>query len=252
MNDNVFRSLASQTDSVIVAVSRGKDSLACLDLAKKHFRRVEAFFMYLVPGISFVESYLNYLERRYSIHIERRPHWWLSYAFRFGSFRSIIHECPLVKIKDIRTAERERTGIDWIISGEKACDSIHRRGMLSTIRRTMSDGIDSRVKVCYPLARWSHRHVYDYLKQRNIPLPADYRIFNGSFSCALTDKNIYLLRQHYPEDYLLVEKTFPFVGVAAKRYELRLAEQSSTTGSGDAISATSSQEAAIPCPDDPA
>lgn len=213
---DIFRGLRERTDEVIVAVSRGKDSLALLDVACRTFRRVEAYCMVLVPGLSFVEDYLAYLERRYPpLTIDRVPHWWLSEAFRTGTFRPLTRTCPRIGIRDIQAAQRERTGVRWIISGEKRCDSLQRRGMLSA-----SGTIDEKVSVAYPLADWSGRHVYQYLKHQAIPLPTDYRLFSRSFSCQLDGPTLSLMKDHYPDDYAKVLQTFPFAEAGVLRHRL--------------------------------
>ncbi len=216
---DVLTRLRQKTDAVIVGVSRGKDSLALLDLCKKTFPRVEAYYMYLVRGMSFAESYLGYLERRYQIHIERRANWWLSFAFRKAVFRPLADtSVPKLTIRDIQAAETQRTGIAWHVTGEKACDSLQRRGMLSAC-----DGISERcargVKVAYPLWKWANRHVYAHLRKRQIPLPADYRVFGNSMDCSLADEMILALHKHFPEDYQRVRQVFPLVEAVVFRAE---------------------------------
>ena len=212
---DVLRRLREVTPEVIVGLSRGKDSLVLLDLCREHFERVECYCMTLVPGISFVEDYLGYLERRYSITVHRTPHWWLSRAYREAAYRPLRVDVPLVTIRDVEESQRERTGIDWHATGQKACDSLQRRGMLSAC-----GGIDPKARVGYPLAWWTDRQVYSHLRRRNVPLPPDYRLFGGSFSCQLDGRTLSLLQEHYPEDYARVLEVFPFAEAAVWRYRL--------------------------------
>ena len=48
-----------QSDACLVAFSGGKDSLVVMDMSLRSFSRVEAFFMYLVPGLESVELELE-------------------------------------------------------------------------------------------------------------------------------------------------------------------------------------------------
>lgn len=218
---STLSALRERTDSVIVAVSRGKDSLALLDLACRHFSRVEAFCMHVVAGLSFVENYLAYLERRYHVTIDRVPHWWLSHAFRQGTYRPLTRSCPKITIRDVQEAQRRRTGLHWFLSGEKACDSLQRRGMLNSMAGgKFMPAIDDRAGVCYPLAWWTDRQVYAYLKTRQIPLPADYRILGRSFSTQLDGKTLSLLAEHYHDDIAKIEEVFPFCRAAILQHRL--------------------------------
>ena len=50
--ENTFQSLqgyAEKYDAALVSYSDGKDSRAVMDMALRTFKRVEAFFMYLIP-----------------------------------------------------------------------------------------------------------------------------------------------------------------------------------------------------------
>lgn len=218
----MVRALRERADSVIVAVSRGKDSLAALDLAAKHFARVECYFMELVPGLSFVESYLGYLERRYSVKIERRPHWVLSQLLGDGTHRFLAHDVPTLKERDVVAAERARTGVLWHASGEKVADTLTRRIWLSKFKAAGTPGLNAKSHNAYPLAYWSDRQVRLYLKLHAVPLPADYRVFRRSWSTDLDGKTLHAMRAHFPEDYRKIEAVFPLVGAEVFRHEQRL------------------------------
>lgn len=210
-----IRQAAELSDSVIVGVSGGKDSLCCLQLAADHFKHVEAYHLYLVPEISFVEQYLTYLEKRYQITIHRRPHWMLSQMFREGTFRPMVRSCPVVKITDIEAAERERTGLNWICTGQKASDSLERRGYYAKV-----GAVDEKHHRICPIVWWTDKAVYAYLKAKRIPLPPDYRLFGRSWGGRLYGKDLIKIREQYPDDYRKIKEVFPYIGSQIARYEL--------------------------------
>ncbi len=121
------------TDSVIVSFSCGKDSAVLLDLCRQYFKRVEAFHMYLVPGLSFHEAYMAAMEDRYDVKIRRLPSWLLSNMLRGASLRphtAVTMSTAKLTLPDVWTYVRKETGVDWIADGSKAADSFTRRQML--------------------------------------------------------------------------------------------------------------------------
>ena len=210
---SVAKRAAQLTPSIIVAFSGGKDSIAVLDVCVQHFRRVEAYFMYTVKGLGFQERYLQYIERRYSITIQRVPHVSLAQMIASGSFRP-AQACEQLSMTDVENAMRQQLGIDWIASGEKMSDSLQRRGMLNAIQ-----GLSESRRRVYPLAGFSDRAVFSYLKMRQIPLPPDYRLFNDRSFGALYARELIIIRDNFPEDYELIKQSFPFVEAQVKRDE---------------------------------
>jgi phosphoadenosine phosphosulfate reductase len=248
---DVARSLRERTDSVLVSFSRGKDSLALLDLCKRLFKTVACFHMHLVPGLSFVEAGLACARRWWGVEVVSVPHWWLSHAFRQGTLRPISRTVPRISVRDVQAAMRERFGIEWVVSGERACDSLQRRGMMTRQRPT--PGIDDKARVAYPLAWWTSRRLWSYIKAARIPLPPDYGIFGRSFSCNLSPRILAAMLDHYPEDFERVERVFPFARSAVVRWRIgqeaaQAAEQAglnaAASGSGGG-NAAPAQEAGV-------
>lgn len=171
---------AAAPDGFGVGVSGGKDSIVLLDLCRRYIpnARLACFFQYIVPELGFQERYLAYLERRYSVDILRLPHWMLSTMYRnsvlrFGSKES--WECPKLTIVDIENDVRARSGVWYIATGQKKSDSLQRRGMISA-----NGAIDEKTGRAMPLAEWTNRTVYAYIRRYNIPLPPDYSMFGHS------------------------------------------------------------------------
>jgi len=204
----IIRQVRDVTDEAIVAFSGGKDALVTLELCRHfNFRRIVGFFMALVPDLSFQESYLNLIEKRYGIEILRVPHVGLSDLFKTGTFRfhSDAKNIPKVTIGDMRTHIRERTGIQWVLSGEKKSDSLTRRGWL-----TKCEGIQPHLQIAYPVADWTDKNIWSFINHHNLPVAPDYRLLIGSFS--VTDKSTLIeIYNNYPEDFERIERVFPFV-----------------------------------------
>lgn len=216
----VVRKASLLTDSVVVGVSGGKDSVVTLDLCFKYFKKVEGYFLYFVEGLEFQERYLKYLERRYGIRFHRLPHWRLSAMYKDAIYRPHTMSAISVsniKIKDIEFKVSRLTGIDWFATGQKTLDSIDRNAMLKRC-----DGIDEKAKRIYPLAVWNNANVFNYLKLKKIPLPPDYGMFsfnkNASYG-EMSGRCLIAIRERYPDDYEKILNVFPFAEAAVKKYE---------------------------------
>ena len=213
---NLFRAINLQeqvTDTVILSFSMGKDSIAALDLAYKHFEHVFPFFMYLVPGLEFQERDLRWYEHRYNTHIIRVPHFEDSEFYRYGSFREPDETVPVVKIGDIYASIREQTGAEWIVGGEKIADSIVRRPMLKR-----SGCIDEGRGRFYPLIDWHKADVLKYIKLNRLYMPKFQRELGFSFH-SLAGKELSVIKRVYPSDYQRILQFFPEAEAGVIQYE---------------------------------
>jgi len=218
----VQSAIAEGIDSVIVGVSGGMDSVAALDLCRQHFKRVAAYNMYLVPGLSFQDRYLSYLEKRYSITIERLPHWVLSRMYRTCVFRhptSQSAQTPRLSVSDIDAYVRQKFGIEFIATGEKYSDSIERNTQI-----VQCNGINHTRKRIYPLAWFKHEDVQHHLARQSIMLPPDYRLVlekshRGNFGGLISFRELIPIRDNYPQDYEKICRYFPLAPAQLQRYE---------------------------------
>jgi phosphoadenosine phosphosulfate reductase len=191
-----------KTDSCLVAFSGGKDSLTVMDLCVRNFKRVEGFFMYLVPGLACQDDRIKEAEDRWGVPIHRVPHWLLDKLLRFG-FYSFNHwvenQLPPWKLKDVYELIRADTGIPIIAHGAKRADSRWRKRMLVTWGKDPA--------MLYPVVDWTKPDVWSYLRARNIPIP------DGTTTAAtgidLSTPSLLWLHDHYPADFDTLCRVFP-------------------------------------------
>lgn len=204
---------AALTDSVIVGFSGGKDSVVTLDLCARHFRRVEVYFLYYVPGLSFQERTLSWAERHYGLTIYRLPHFELSQMLQYGSFRPVDLNSPIIEVADLYAHLRARFGLHWIAGGERIADSIWRRAMLKR-----SGTIDRQRGRIYPVAHFTKANIMAYLKLHRLPVSEESRVLGFSFR-SLQPAEMIKIRQHFPDDFAKIKAMFPLVEAGIKHLE---------------------------------
>lgn len=211
---DIVKTQSKVTDSVIVGFSGGKDSIVTLDLCFKYFKNVKPFFMYLVPNLSFQEKMLSWYEKKYQTEITRIPHQTLSDMLHFGIFRNQDLTFPRTCMNDVYNYMRIENNIWWIAAGERIDDSLWRRAMIKH-----SSSIDEQRGRFYPVAYWNKNEIMQYIKFHKLYLAEDSKKIGFSFRF-VSGREMYLLKQYFPDDYKKVLKFFPYAEAAEKRYEL--------------------------------
>lgn len=210
---------------VIVSFSAGKDSLAAIDLCSKHFDRIEAYFMYLVPDMSFQEMTLADTERRYGIKILRVPDKRLCDQMRGANLREFSKtsaSLPAITYRQVAHYARYTFGINWIASGEVACESLSRIAMIKSCK-----GVDRPRGYIYPIGFWRPQDVYSYLQQQQIPLPPEYTILGtGASFGGIRMEHLLPISEQLPEDYAKIKKLFPHVDAELVRYRIQMEKES--------------------------
>lgn len=203
------------SDSVIVGFSGGKDSVVTLDLCHRYFKTVHAFFMYQIPGLSFQEASIRYVEARYDIEVIRIPHFELSELFRYGAFRKSDPNVGVVKPLDVYTWLRLQTDVWWIAAGERIADSIVRRAMMKK-----SGSIDENRGRFYPIAQFNKADVLSYIKHHKLKVSPESHLLGHSFR-SLHPADLTQIKQHYPEDYAKIISWFPFAEAGVFKVEMQ-------------------------------
>ncbi|MCA6489114.1 MAG: phosphoadenosine phosphosulfate reductase family protein [Chitinophagaceae bacterium] len=197
--------LKTQTDTVILFYSGGKDSLVLLDMLTKHFT-VKLAFMYFVDGLQHVEKYLHFAQKKYGVEFKKYPHWMLCQYFNDNYFRFHSDPVPNIKLADIENQARRDFNCKWIVSGMKKADSLNRRLMLGTF---FMHSIDLKGHRAYPLSEWKKADCLNYIKLHRLPMPVAYNSKNSS-GMDLNADVLNWCKKNAPEDYKKILRQFPF------------------------------------------
>ena len=208
--------LYPQDEGVIVAFSGGKDSLVVLDLAVKHFARVEPFFMYFLPDLDYTNVVIDYAERRFGLKIRQYPHWQLSGYLRHGAFCDAAPRVREQGMQDVIKHARVETGLHWCGLGYRMQESMLQRRWLS--RKAWNDSpfnVDGRWA---PLREWKKRELLAYLRRERIVIPGfSAKAGHRPSGIDLSPDNLAILRANWPRDYERILTMFPWAAGQAPR-----------------------------------
>lgn len=197
--------IRTQTDSVILFCSLGKDSLVLLDLVAPRFKRVVCVFMYFVRGLEHIERYANWVKAKYTnVEWVEIPHWNLSYIKRAGLYCVPDPRQRLMKLSDVIEAIRLKYRLHYVFLGMRKSDSVNRRQMLKTYE---VNHYENKGKV-YPLADWTQRHILAYMKQQKLPMPIRYSS-KASGGVGFNLECFLWMRENAPKDLDRVLSVFP-------------------------------------------
>ena len=211
--------LAGQT--VLLAFSRGKDSIAAWLALRDAGVNVIPYHLYLVPSLEFVDESLAYYASWFATPILNLPHpslyrWLANLMFQPPERCHVIEAAQLAvpAYAQLDAMIREHFALPadtWVCDGVRAADSPSRRtaiashGPVSNRRRTQ--------KVIWD---WRKQHVTDAIRDAGAELPADYAWFGRSFD-GLDRRFLDPIRRHAPADYERILEWFPLANLELHR-----------------------------------
>ena len=225
-SDELCRKMAEVQDTVILAFSTGKDSIAAWLQLRKYFRRVIPFYKYVVPGLSFVENSLKYYEDFFGCHIYQFPH-----PAYYRVMQNLVYQPPY------RMGEIVQWGVDtkWDYTEEYLADIIRYKEHLpddvytaTGVRAADSPyrhvavvahgAINNNKRSFWPVYDWKKADLLREIDAAGVKLPVDYRWFGRTFD-GLDYRFMKPLMEHSPADFELVLKHFPFADLSIVRWE---------------------------------
>ena len=205
---DVLGEARAKTDSVLVSYSAGKDSMICLDLCMRTFKRVECFFMYFIEGLRHIEEKFEETRKRYpGLIIRQQPHHVVIGYMKGGMYCDAVEDLPDWSLADCHAQARRESGIDLIVHGAKKTDSLWRKRHLSVA--------GNRDGVLYPIEEWNKLDVLAYLAARGIPLPSS--AGTVSSGVGLSTPSLLWLHDNHPDDFAKIEAVFPYVNACVYR-----------------------------------
>lgn len=209
-------------DQALLGFSCGKDSWAAWLSARDHFD-FTPYYLYMVPGLEFVEDYLGYAEKVLGKRIVRLPHTSFYRMLNHATFQAperlrtiAAANLGTPDFADLRGAAAEDCGLPddvWTASGVRAADSPMRRAALMK-----NQGVNAKDRYFYPCWDWNKERLVTELKRANVKLPIDYTLFGRSFD-GLDLRFLIKIRDHLPRDYARILEWFPLADMEIARYE---------------------------------
>lgn len=219
--EEVIGKIRAQTDTILLAFSCGKDSIAAWLACRPHFRRIVPYYMYLIPDLEFVERSLHYYEEWFGCRIIRVPHPSLyrmlnNFVFQSPEHCAVIERVNLANFEylDMQDAIREHLGLGlecFVASGVRAVDSPYR---MIALKRY--GAISERKRQFFPVWDWRKQQVVDAIRESGVKLPVDYRLFGRSFD-GIDYRFVAPIRRHFPNDYRRIQQWFPLVDLEILR-----------------------------------
>ena len=208
-----------------IGFSTGKDSVVGLDMMIKAGIEPVPIYFYIVPELEFIENNIKLYENHFGVKVGRMPHPilydyirnidWQPYGKVFTMYMLDIGSRITFEMGNKEYLSKKKIeGVEYDCNCMKMSDSLNRRLLL----RKLPD-IDTKKKIIYLAKYMTDKDIFEYMKQNNIPLTDDYKIFGRSWD-GLSYHFLYGVHKHYPRDYETIKSYFPLIDAELFRYKL--------------------------------
>jgi hypothetical protein len=224
-SDQLAAQVRSETDTLLLAFSGGKDSLATWLFLREQGFVVHPYYMYLVPGLRSDREMLDHYEQAMSQRVLRVPHPVLYY----NNLLEYVYQPPqnVAKIRSLGMHAMTISDYPRILAGEygldayynamgfRASDSLYRRGFIS-FAGALSQG---RGRHYYPIWDWSLEQTLDRIQASGVKLWKIYRTIRRNI-LSLEYRDLVANYADYPDDIERIKVFFPLVGAEFFRNEV--------------------------------
>jgi len=212
-------------DRLLLSFSCGKDSLAVWLWLREVAPSVTLipYFLYWIPGLSFVDAALSYYEEWFGCHIMRLPHP-IFYQYLRAQWYQPPELCALLQAFDLPSYDfadvDKLIGAQagppalWTALGFRAKDNIDRRNLL-----LQNGPIGTKKRRWYwPLWDWDVTQTAEIIRAHKIKLSAEYKYW-GRTLAAFDYQYLKPLAEQFPADFERIRAWFPLIDLELFRYE---------------------------------
>lgn len=219
------KAIAEAGPKLLLSFSGGKDSIAAwLRLREDGRFQITPYYLYWVPGFSWVEDMLAYYEDFFGQHIIRLPHPYFYEMLGKAAFQPPERIATLNAVDPVQfdyadvddlIARKLGLGAPFCAIGMRAADNLERRRM---ILQQGSLGVKRR-RYFYPIWEYKIADVIRIIQKYQVKVSPEYVMW-GHTPVSLNYDYMRPLLDHYPEDYELVRQWFPLIDLQLFRYEV--------------------------------
>lgn len=232
--DDLCRQLAESGEPVLLAFSRGKDSIGVWLKLREHGVNVHPFHRVTIPGLDWTERDLQYYEEVFEQHIIRllnpKFYGWLTQGVWQNPLTAAYgYAMDLPKVSDVQQAqyltECLRLPDDTLVAlGLRAADSIQRRLHINK-SGPLARYPDRNGRV-YPVWDWNRSELFGAIERSGVRLPrVDYTVWGRTLDSvsgsALLQLRPWVKELGLAHDWDVIRFWFPEVeGLTQARHEL--------------------------------
>lgn len=218
----IIDDLEKEGKPVLLSFSCGKDAIAAW-LKLRGRVEVIPFFLYLVPGLEFVEESVRYYEEFFDQKIIRLPNPNLYRMINSAIYQppdrlTTIDGCGLPNfshddLRDELVSDLGLSADSWTVDGVRAADSLNRHTAMK-----MYGPLNHKRKVAHAVWDMKKPELIDIIERSGVKLPVDYQMFGRTFD-GIDFRFIAPIKKHFPKDYETILEWFPLIELEMMRYE---------------------------------
>ncbi|EGY53132.1 phosphoadenosine phosphosulfate reductase [Neisseria shayeganii] len=220
---DTIREVAKRQKKTLLAFSTGKDAVAAYLAIKDHFEEVVPYYLYLVPGLEFVDEQIAMYERQFGFKVTQLPHPSVHRLLNHFIFQppqncAVIEDAglPNFDYTDIQAAMCQMHKLPrktLVADGVRAADSPMRRIAINT-----HGSISYNQLKYHPIWDWKKADLIECFKKHNVKLGSDYKIFGRSFD-GIDLRFLLPIKKHHPKDYQKILELYPMADLEVFRWE---------------------------------
>lgn len=223
-------------NTCVLSFSCGKDAISAFlrILESGKFEKQILFYFYLIPGLSWVDEYIEYFENRFGVKIHQFPNpnfykMMKNYVFQPPERTEGIKKLQSsgdgfidFKFKHLSELTIKFEGLSestLTAMGITCYDSPLRR---TAIKKYGEYNLNSRK--WYPVHDFKLSDIREIIKRHGLKLPDDYDLFGLSFD-GLDYRFVKPIKEKRPEDYKRIKEYFPLIDLQIARQERYLGDK---------------------------